>query len=75
MQLNLSSINTANAKQQYNMGFFIFKFTLKYMLVGSSVYINKIHARQCLYIISLCCREGFPHSLNFFVTSQEKKIF
>ena len=22
------------------------------------VYINKIHARQCLYIISLYCREG-----------------
>ena len=25
-----------------------------------NVYINKIHARQCLCIIRLYCREGFP---------------
>ena len=34
-----------------NVGFFIFKFTLKYMLGNG--YINKKHARQYLYIISL----------------------
>ena len=27
-----SSINTTHVKQQHNVGFFIFKFTLKYML-------------------------------------------
>ena len=32
----------------YELYLFIFKFTLKYML--ENVYINKIHARQCLYI-------------------------
>ena len=67
MQLKLNSINTIHVKQQTNVGFLIFKFTLKYML--GNVYINKIHARQCLYIISLCCREGFSHSFNFFVVS------
>ena len=46
--MKLSSINTIHVKQEHNFGFFIFKFTLKYML--SNVYINKIHARQCLYI-------------------------
>ena len=30
--VKLSSINTINVKQQHNVGFFIFKFTLKYML-------------------------------------------
>ena len=30
--VKLSSINTIHVKQQYNVGFFIFKFTLKYML-------------------------------------------
>ena len=28
-----------------------------------NVYVNKIHARQCLYIISSFCR-GFPHPFN-----------
>ena len=64
----LSLINTIHLKQQHNIGFFIFKFTLKYML--SNVYINKIHARQCIYIISLYCREDFSHSFNFFVVSE-----
>ena len=41
--VKLSSINTIHVKQQHNVGFFIFKFTLKYML--GNVYINKIHAR------------------------------
>ena len=43
----MRSINTIHVKQQHD-GFFIFKFTLKHML--DNVYINKIHARQCLYI-------------------------
>ena len=64
--VKLSSINTVHVKQQHNIGFFIFKFTLKYML-GFNVYTNKIHAEQCLYIISLYCREGFSHPFNFFV--------
>ena len=66
--VKLSSINTIHVKQQHNVGFFIFKFTLKYML--GNVYINKIHARQCLYTISLYCREGFSHPFNFFVVSK-----
>ena len=49
--VKLSSINTVHVKQQHNIGFFVFKFTLKYML--HNVYINKIHAKQCLYIMSL----------------------
>ena len=65
--VKLSSINTIHVKQQHNVGFFIFKFTLKNML--GNVYINKIHARQCLYI-SLYCREGFSHPFTFFVTSK-----
>ena len=40
--VKLSSINTIHVKQQHNVGFFIFNFTLKYML--GNVYINKIHA-------------------------------
>ena len=36
--VKLSSINTIHVKQQHNLGFFIFKFTLKYML--GNVYIN-----------------------------------
>ena len=72
MQLwNLSSINTIHVKQQqHNVGFFIFKFTRKDML--RNVYINKRHASQCLYIISLL-QEGFSHSFNFFVVS--KRVF
>ena len=30
--VKLSSINTIHVKQQHNVGFFIFKFTLKYMV-------------------------------------------
>ena len=41
-----SIINNIYVKQQQNIPFSIFKFTLKYML--SNVYINKINARQCL---------------------------
>ena len=47
--MKLSSINTIHVKQQHNVGFFIFKFTLKYKLVN--VYTSKIHARKCLYVI------------------------
>ena len=39
-------MNTIYVKQQHNVGFFIFKFTVKYIL--DNVYINQIHARQCL---------------------------
>ena len=66
--VKLSLINTIHVKQQCKVGFFIFKFTLKYML--GNVYINTIHARQCSYIISLYCREIFSHSFNFFVVSK-----
>ena len=67
--VKLRSIYTIHVKQQHNAGFFIFKFTLKYILVGN-VFINKKHARQCLYIISLYYREGFIHPFNFFVISK-----
>ena len=51
-------MNTTLVKQQQKVGFFIFKFTRKFML--DSVYINKIHAPEFLYIISLYYyREGF----------------
>ena len=64
-----SSKNIIHVKQKYHIGFFILKFTLlKYML--GNVYIKKIHARQCLYMISLYCREGFSHAFNFFVVSK-----
>ena len=66
--VKLSSINTIHVKQQHNVGFFIFKFTLRYML--GNAYINKIHARQCLYIIRLYCKEGFSYPFNFFVVSK-----
>ena len=68
MQLKLSSINIIHAKHQHNVGFFIWKFIVKFM--PGNVYVNKIHARQCLYMISLYCREDFPHSFNFFVFSK-----
>ena len=61
-------MNTVYVKQQHNVGFFIFKFILKYML--DNVCINKMHAMQCLYIISLYYRESFFHALNFFVLSK-----
>ena len=57
-----------HVKQQHKVGFFIFKFILKYML--GNVSINKIHARQCLYIVSLYCRKGFANPFNFFVVSK-----
>ena len=66
--VKLSAINTIHVKQQHNIGFFIFKSTLKYML--GNVYVNKIDARQCLYIVSLYCREGFSNSFNFFFVSK-----
>ena len=66
--MKFSSINTIYVKQQHNVGFFIFRFTLKYML--GNVYINKIHAKQFLYI-SLHCRGGFSHPFNFFVVSKK----
>ena len=52
--MKLSSVNTIHVKEQ-QCSLFHFQ-VLKYML--GNVYINKIHARQCLYIISLYCREG-----------------
>ena len=58
--VKLSSMNTIHVKQQHNVDFFIFKFFPKFML--DNVYINKIHARQCLSIISLYYREGFSHA-------------
>ena len=45
--MKLSSIHIICVKQQDIVCFFIFKFTLKQMV--GNVYINKIHARQCLY--------------------------
>ena len=42
----LSSINTIHVTQQHYVGLFIFKFSLKCMLCN--VYVNKIHATQCL---------------------------
>ena len=54
--------------QQHNLGFFIFKFTLAYIL--GNAYINEIHARQCLYIMSIYFREGFSYPFNFFVISE-----
>ena len=66
--MKLSSINTIHVKQQHNIGFFIFKFTLDYML--GNVYINKTRARQCLFMVSLYCREGFSDPFKFFVLSK-----
>ena len=36
----------------------------------SNVYINKMHARQCLYLKGLYCREGFFPSFKFFCCIQ-----
>ena len=47
--VKLSSINTIHVKQQHSAGFFIFKFTLKYMLGNFD--INKIHVTQCFNLI------------------------
>ena len=71
--VKLSSINTIHVKQQHNVCFFIFKFTLKYML--GCVYIKKMHARQCLYIISFYYWEGFSHAFNSFVVSKGIESF
>ena len=67
--VKLSSINNIHLKQQLNIGFFIFKFTLKYML--GNIYINKIHAWQRLYMISLYCGEGFFHPFNILLYPKE----
>ena len=61
-------MSTINVKEQHNVGFFIFKFTPKFML--DNVYINNVHARQCLYIMSLYYREGFFYAFNSFVVSK-----
>ena len=60
--VKISLINTIHVKRQHEVGYFIFKFTLKFML--GNVYINKIYARQCLFLI---CWEGFSHPFTFFV--------
>ena len=66
--VKLFSINTINIKQQHNVGFSIFKFTLKYIL--GNVYINKIHPRQSLcYIIN-----KLYFFLSLFLWSKVKKI-
>ena len=64
--VKLNSINAIHVK--HHVRFFILKFTLEYIL--GNVYINKIHAMQCFYIISLYCRKGFFHRLNFFIVSK-----
>ena len=56
--VKLSSINTTHVKQQHC---WLFHF---------GMFISKKHARQCLYMISLYCREGFSHPFNFFVVSK-----
>ena len=66
--VKLSSINSIHVKQQRNVEFFTFKFTLKYM--PGNIYINKIHARQGLYIINLYFREGLFCPFNFFVIAK-----
>ena len=82
--VKLSLINTIHTKQKQNVGFFIFKFTLNYML--GNVYINKIHARQCLHVIKLYCRNVFPILAIFlpyqkesftsnFKTARKKRFF
>ena len=80
--VKLSSIKTIHVKLQHNVGFLIFKYTLKYMLVN--VYINKMNIRKWLYIISyiigevffpcfqfLCCIQRNPSRL--ISNSQEEK--
>ena len=57
--VKLSWINTIHAKQQHNIGFFIFKFTLKFFQV-----------LNVCYIINLYCRKSFSHPFNFFVVSK-----
>ena len=63
--VKLSSVNTIHVKEQ-QCSLFHFQ-VLKYML--GNVYINKIHARQCLCISSYC-NEGFSHPFNFIVVSK-----
>ena len=69
--MKLSSVNTIHVKQ-HNVGFFIFKFALHYML--SNVYINRIHAGQCLYTIVLYCREGFSHPFSHFLSCIQRNL-
>ena len=54
------------SKNNFYFNKFHYLITLKYML--GNVYVNKIHAREFLYI-SLYYREGFSHSFNFFAVS------
>ena len=58
----INSMNTIHVKQ--HVGFFIFRFFLKYMLDDVNIY--KIHARQCLNILA---GKLFP-SFKFFVLSK-----
>ena len=67
--VKVSSINTIHVKQQHNVGFFIFKLTLAWYMLGN-VYFIKIRARQCLCIIRLYCREGSSHPITFFAVSK-----
>ena len=67
--VKLGSVNAICVKQQHNIGFFIFKSTLKYML--GNVYINEINAIYIyiyIYIImKTMCPSGF-HLNGFVVT-------
>ena len=80
--VKISLINTIHVKRQHEVGYFIFKFTLKFML--GNVYINKIYARQCLFLI--CWVKVFPilslsllYSKEFFTsnfkTARKKRFF
>ena len=63
---NWSIINTIYVKQQQRW-LYHFQVHFKYML--GNVYIE-IHARQCLCILSLYCKEGFTHPFNFIDVSE-----
>ena len=70
--VKFSPINAIYVKQQH-ASFFIFKFTLKYML--DNIYINKIHARQCLYIILYSLFHSKECSMSNFKTARKKRFF
>ena len=53
------SLNAIYAKEKHNVGFFIFKFALKYML--RNVYV---------YTLILCCLYINSLAFNFFVVSK-----
>ena len=55
--VRLISVSTIHLKQQHNVSFYIFKFIVKYIL---DVYINKIHARKCLYDKFILYGRFFP---------------